>query len=238
MKTSVNNIWFAHLTISGATSLAAATPTTRHHHRGLDLAEDASKASKSKALKDYQSDNIIDGLPLASKSAKVFTTTKASKAKTGKSHHATKSGKTPKDRGWAPNNSFYGTYKTDFNVTFIAEIGSITISYECLDAYKDLPPYEYIVLPLVTQTLSTQLTSENGFTAITYDNSTNTPNREYARFDFVTEEETQVLYYCEGDYKEDSIEDAIEDDMANPYNLTAGCNGYPWSKLFPNDGTC
>lgn len=211
MKTTSSNAWFyLVIIISGASSLASSTITTSSdmaRHRALDN-------SNSKSGK-YQDNNKISS--------------KSSKAKV----YASKSSKATK-AGWAPNESFYGTYLTDY-VTFVAEIDSITVSYECIKAYEDYV-YVYIVLPQVTETLPTL---KNRFTAITYKNSTNNTNLEYARFDFIIDKETQVPnYYCEGDYDESSVEDAIVYDKANPNNLTDGCNGYPWSKMFPSDGTC
>ena len=185
----------------------------------------ANASSKSKVSKKYQPGYNNDHI-FASKSPK---------AKLGKSKSGKKSYAEADIISWAPNNSFYGTYITDANVTFVTDIDSITISYECIEKYKDLPPYVYIVLPIVTQALqlsSSQTLEHGSLSAVTYDNSTNVTNREYARFDFITVE--TILYYCEGDYKEDSIEGAILNDAAT-YNLTAGCNGYPWSKLFRND---
>ena len=188
----------------------------------------AKASSKSKVSKKYQpgynNDHIFASKSPKTKSSKVLGTSKSGKKSYAEADIIS----------WAPNNSFYGTYITDANVTFVTDIDSITISYECIEKYKDLPPYVYIVLPIVTQALQTSSQAlEHGLlSAITYDNSTNVTSREYARFDFITVE--TILYYCEGDYKEDSIEGAILNDAAT-YNLTAGCNGYPWSKLFRND---
>merc|ERR1719506_631908 len=142
--------------------------------------------------------------------------------------------------GWAPDPAFYGTYKTNMNVTVILERTTITVSYRCFPKYSTYT-YEYIVdygLPL--NTTASPLVGD-GFSAIGYLNSSNTTAPlEYARFDFVTETETYIHFYCDGDYDQLSSSDAINNDVADVTNLTAGCGtgDYPWAPLLASDGTC
>ena len=142
--------------------------------------------------------------------------------------------------GWAPDPSFYGTYKTNMNVTVILERTTITVSYQCLPKWSTYV-YVYIVdfgLPL--NTTDSPLVGD-GFSAIGYLNSSNTTAPlEYARFDFVTETATYIHFYCDGDYDQLSSSDAINNDVADVTNLTAGCGtgDYPWAPLLASDGTC
>lgn len=142
--------------------------------------------------------------------------------------------------GWAPDPAFYGTYKTNMNVTVILERTTITVSYRCFPKYSNYT-YVYIVdfgLPL--NTTDSPLVGD-GFSAIGYLNSSNTTAPlEYARFDFVTETATYIHFYCDGDYDQLSSSDAINNDVADVTNLTAGCGtgDYPWAPLLASDGTC
>ena len=212
---STHAVLMAYLLVMISSSESAPSASNTEPTAATSLQEgrvlDDSKAAKHEDNHSKSSTKSSKMVYAKSKFSK--KSNKASKSKSGK-----RSDQNNHQVGWAPNESFYGKYITDFNSTFVAAIDSITISYGCIPEYKDLAPYVNIVLQQVTQDLPLNHLSQNQFSAITYLNATK--NITYSRFDFIIDEES-TLYYCAGDYYQSSIEQAITNSSATS-NLTSG----------------
>lgn len=139
--------------------------------------------------------------------------------------------------------SLVGSYEDQFGTIVTIGKDSISISYKCLEGYKDYPASTFVILPQYTEPLPAAPEGSMYVVAYNDENENEEPDPgEYTRFDYILGTQDGKVYYCEIDWGEESVETAIAGGTgataADPNNLESGCNTFPWSKLHPYSGSC
>ncbi|KAL7552824.1 hypothetical protein ACHAWF_016074 [Thalassiosira exigua] len=125
------------------------------------------------------------------------------------------------------DDQFNGTAST----TLLVSPGQVVVSYV---AYP--PPYVHEVVPEYTSLFVTNNpdVDEQGVSFVT----TNADGT-FSDFDMMidsSDDEKDVIYYCQIDFNDSSAEEAAkEDDNADYTDFEKGCNGFPWSKMRRTD---